>query len=337
MSYVLAIELEKDQVKLRLFDAEGQASAITQRFIETEYQTLANQLAMDHIQRMTSDGILSLLQKTGVEAPQVKAVGLVATDLALLQQLNLELSWPLVVSPSKEAFVYGHTCFESGAALAVFEENITVIRHEGMLNGSLGAIQTCTGLEGGDVLAWLQTSMGFIESYADLERMALEVETNLGVYFVPALNGLSMPFEDPEASGLWIGLTRGSNRNHLVRAVQEAFAYQVKAAMDALSGDCKCPATLKVSGAAWLNPSICQTLADVCQTPVEWVQEDSLALRGTAYRAGLAVGVWKTIESLKFIGLESRVYQPKTDLSTAYGKWTEAVMRSKSDFVTVKK
>lgn len=311
MTYILAIAVEPHQILLRLFNVLGEAGSITQRFIEPEFQSLTDENAANHIQRMVMDGILSLLQKSEVVASQVLAVGMVIDHAQQLEHLNLNLEWPMYVINRQKALVYGSGDFEAASSLMTFDEDSQVI-------------------------IWLQENMGFIETEADLERLAVEAETNLGVYFVPALNGLSLPFDDPGAKGLFIGLTRGSKRAHLVRAVQEAIVFQAKAVLEALNLGNAGFDTLKVTGASWLNPFICQTLADVCQMPVEWLQDEALGLKGAAYHAGLSAGLWKTSETLVSFIPKSRVYQPKSDLSTSYAKWCEAVERAKSDFVTVK-
>lgn len=337
MFYILAIALEKHQIQVRLFDQNGKASAITERFIEPEFQALTDENATSHVQRIVMDGILSLLQKSEVGANQVLAAGIVTNSSAERVILNLNLEWPIFTTSFQNAFIYGHSSFESDSALAVFKESIQVICPQGMTSEGLKPFQVAVIPTGGSVIKWLEQSMNFIETEADLERLAFEATSNLGVYFVPALDGLGMPFENAAAKGMFIGLTRGSQRAHLVRAVQESFAYHVKATLAALPQASNAITEISVSGDPWLNSFVCQTLADVCQMPVKCYQETCLPLRGAAYQAGLAANLWKTASEVACLMPKAASYQPNKDLSTGYAKWTEAVERAKSDIVTVKK
>ena len=152
---------------------------------------------------------------------------------------------------------------------------------------------------GGAVVQWLRDEMRFIISAKDSEYFATSVEDNGGVYVVPAFTGFGAPHWDMYARGAIFGLTRGSNRSHIIRASLESIAYQSRDLMDALRADTGLGITaLKVDGGAAANNYLLQTQADISNAPVERPSSVETTALGAAYLAGLAVGFWSGPEEL---------------------------------------
>ena len=144
-------------------------------------------------------------------------------------------------------------------------------------------------LVGGAALQWLRDGLGLIETAAESERLAAEVDSTGGVFFVPALTGLGSPHWDAEARGLICGLTRGTTRAHLVRAALEGIAHQVADIVDVLPVEAE---VLRADGGATANRFLMQLQADLIGSPVEVAADADATALGAAALAGLGVGVW---------------------------------------------
>ncbi len=189
---------------------------------------------------------------------------------------------------------------------------------------------------GGAVVQWLRDELRLIESSTDSAYFASKVPNNGGVYVVPAFVGLGAPYWDMYARGAVLGLTRGSNRNHLIRAALESIAYQTRDVIDAMEKDSmKVPnsgiePTLRVDGGASLNPFLMQFQADIIgRKVVRPVVTETTAL-GAAYLAGLAVGFWPSREEIRRLWTADAEFTPSMDIATRekyYAGWKKAVSR----------
>lgn len=189
---------------------------------------------------------------------------------------------------------------------------------------------------GGAVIQWLRDELRIIESSADSAYFATKVPNNGGVYVVPAFVGLGAPYWDMYARGAVLGLTRGSNRNHLIRAALESIAYQTRDVIDAMEKDSLIAAeteikpTLRVDGGASLNPFLMQFQADIIgRKVVRPVVTETTAL-GAAYLAGLAVGYWSSREEIRRLWTTGAEFTPSMDSETRekyYTGWKKAVSR----------
>lgn len=185
----------------------------------------------------------------------------------------------------------------------------------------------------GAAVQWLRDEMGLIDSAAQSETLALSVPDTGGVYFVPAFVGLGAPYWDPYARGTIVGLTRGSRREHLVRAALEAIAYQTKDVVDSMAALTGIdPHGMRVDGGAAANQFLVQFQADILGTPVERPKFVETTALGAAYLAGLAVGVWKDQEEISRLWQVDQVFKPQIDderRSALYAGWRRAVDRAK--------
>ena len=149
----------------------------------------------------------------------------------------------------------------------------------------------------GAALQWLRDGLGLLEHAAESEALARAVPSTEGVYFVPALTGLGSPHWAPDARGLVCGITRGTRREHLVRAALESIAFQLLDVIDAMP---ERPASLRLDGGAAGNAFLVQLVADVLQLPVEVAAERETTALGAAALAGVAVGRWSETELAAF-------------------------------------
>jgi glycerol kinase len=162
----------------------------------------------------------------------------------------------------------------------------------------------------GAAIQWLRDGLGLISSADETEAMAASLDSNEGVYFVPALTGLGSPHWDPYARGTVVGLTRGTRREHLARAALEAIAYQTLdavRAMEEVSGEPL--AELRADGGAVKNGWLMQFQADLLGTPLVVPEVAETTALGAAYLAGIATGAW-TLEQVGAMWREAVRYEP---------------------------
>jgi len=176
----------------------------------------------------------------------------------------------------------------------------------------------------GAAVQWLRDGLGLLADAADSEALARSVDSTDGVYFVPALTGLGSPHWAPGARGLIAGITRGTRREHLVRAALESMAYQVLDVVDAMPSP---PAVLRVDGGAAANGFLVQFLADVLQLPVEVAAEPQTTALGAAALAGVATGRWREDE-LGALRRIARRCEPESDVSELVAGWHAALARA---------
>jgi glycerol kinase len=186
---------------------------------------------------------------------------------------------------------------------------------------------------GGAVVQWLRDNLNLIRSSADVEQLALSVDDSDGVVFVPAFVGLGAPHWDPYASGLLIGLRRGTKPGHIARAALESIAFQVADVSEAMEGDSKKRANeLRVDGGAAVNDLLMQIQSDLLGIPVMRPAITETTALGAAYLAGLGVGMWKDVEDLRTHAKADRYFTPQMDpkkAAEARARWRNAVERSK--------
>ena len=184
----------------------------------------------------------------------------------------------------------------------------------------------------GAAIQWLRDEMRLIESAADSEYHAGKVKDTNGCYVVPAFTGLGAPYRDQYARGAIVGLTRGVNKNHIIRATLESIAYQVSDVLEAMNADSGIALTsLKVDGGASANNVLMQLQADILQCAVNRpVCVETTAL-GAAYLAGLAVGYWSGKADVLRNWAVDRAFTPAISPSERDEKlrgWKRAVSRS---------
>ena len=185
----------------------------------------------------------------------------------------------------------------------------------------------------GACIQWLRDGLKLIDSAAETEHLAMQVEDTNGVCFVPALSGLGAPHWDMNARGSFMGITAAVKREHMVRAVLEAIAYEVKEVVDAVNSGSTIPIQrLKVDGGACQNDFLMQFQADVLGIAIERPQVLDTTAQGAAFAAGLASGFWQDYRSLIDSRSIDQVFEPGQGAPQAQENYTllkKAVERSK--------
>ena len=216
----------------------------------------------------------------------------------------------------QQAALFGQACFEQGDAKNTYGTGCFLLMNTGSQpvfskNGLVTTIawgmdgKVTYALEGsifvaGAALQWLRDELRLIDSAADSEYFAQRVKDTNGCYVVPAFTGLGAPYWDQYARGTIVGLTRGVNKYHIIRATLESLAYQVNDVLDAMKADSGMNlSALRVDGGASANNFLMQTQADLSNAPVNRPRCVETTAMGAAYLAGLAVGYWKNTEDVK--------------------------------------
>lgn len=228
----------------------------------------------------------------------------------------------------QQAALFGQICFKPGDAKNTFGTGCFMLMNTGEtpVYSDNGLVTTIAwGLDGkvnyalegsifvaGAAIQWLRDELKIIESAADSEHMANMVEDTNGCYVVPAFTGLGAPYWDQYARGTIVGITRGVNKYHIVRATLESLAFQVNDVLEAMKADSKIELeSLKVDGGASQNNLLMQMQSDIINAPVERPRCVETTAMGAAYLAGLAVGYWKSKEEVIKNWEIDRVFTPQ--------------------------
>jgi glycerol kinase len=245
----------------------------------------------------------------------------------------------------QQAALFGQACFQPGMVKNTYGTGCFLLMNTGetrarsehrLLNTiawGLGGKVTYA-LEGsifvaGAVVQWLRDGLGLIREASESEDLATRVDDNGGVYLVPAFVGLGAPHWDMYARGTIVGVTRGTSREHIVRAALEAIPYQTRDVLAAMRADSGVPlAALRVDGGAACNNFLMQFQADCIQIPVERPAITETTALGAAYLAGLGVGVWSDIAEIAGRWSCERRFVPERNLDHEYRCWQRAVARA---------
>jgi glycerol kinase len=240
----------------------------------------------------------------------------------------------------QQAALVGQGCFRRGEAKATYGTGSFVLVHAGLERevAPVGLLETAAApagyaLEGavlasGAALQWLRDGLGILADAADSERLARDVESTGGVYFVPALTGLGSPHWRADARGLITGITRGTTRAHLVRAALEAIAFQVADVIAAFPGGVE---VLRADGGASANSFLMQFQADLLGCRVEVAAERETTAVGAAVLAGRAIGVWPDDDAVVSMIPRGRIYEPersREELDSLRAEWQRALRRA---------
>jgi len=249
----------------------------------------------------------------------------------------------------QQAALFGQTCFSPGEGkctygtgnfLLVNTGEAPVISKNGLLTTvayRIGEAPAAYALEGsiavtGALVQWLRDNLGIIRAASEIEALARSVPDNGGCYFVPAFSGLFAPHWRGDARGVIAGLTAYVTAGHIARAALEAVAWQTREVADAMAADSGRPLTrLKVDGGMTANDLLMQFQADVLDAPVSRPAIPETTCLGAAYAAGLAVGFWPDLETLRSHWREGGAWTPDMDPALRdreYGQWKKAVERT---------
>ena len=253
------------------------------------------------------------------------------------------------IAGDQQAALFGQTCFEPGEAKNTYGTGCFLLMNTGSRlyqskNGLLSTI--AIGLDGrvqyalegsvfvgGAVVQWLRDELHLITESADTEYFARKVRDNGGVYVVPAFTGLGAPYWDMYARGAIFGLTRGTGRNHIIRAALESIAYQTCDVLHAMEEDTGLPLReLRVDGGASANNFLMQFQADIVDRTIRRPMIRETTALGAAYLAGLATGVWRDLDDIRSQWTLDRLYEPQMPAGqreTLLAGWHKAVGRTR--------
>ena len=246
------------------------------------------------------------------------------------------------------AALFGQACFHPGQAKNTYGTGCFTLMNVGSevvrsrnglvtsvgweLNGEVTYALEGSVFNAGSAIQWLRDELGLIQNAPECDRLAESVPDSGGVIVVPAFTGLGAPYWDMYARGAIVGLTRGSTRAHIARAVLDSIAYQVTDLVQAMNEDASCPiTTLRVDGGASVSNIIMQTQADLLRLPVDRPTQVETTAFGAAALAGLAVGVWSGTEELEQLRRSQYVFRPQREEAACaadYRQWRRAVGRA---------
>ena len=253
------------------------------------------------------------------------------------------------IAGDQQAALFGQTCFEPGEAKNTYGTGCFLLMNTGermvdSKNGLLTTLAASVGgrvqyaLEGsvfvgGAVVQWLRDELHLITEASDTEYFAQKVQDSAGVYVVPAFTGLGAPYWDMYARGAILGLTRGAGRNHIIRAALESIAYQTGDVLHAMEEDTGIPLKeLRVDGGASANNFLMQFQADIVGRTIRRPMIRETTALGAAYLAGLATGVWDSLEDIRSQWTLDRLYTPQmapARREQLCAGWRKAVSRAR--------
>lgn len=252
------------------------------------------------------------------------------------------------IAGDQQAALFGQTCFEKGSAKNTYGTGCFLLMNTGETpckskNGLLTTI--AIGLDnkvqyalegsvfvGGAVVQWLRDGLHLIDESCDVEYYAKKVKDTGGVYLVPAFTGLGAPYWDMDARGCIVGITRGTKREHIIRAAQESIAYQSLELVRAMEADTEiCLDELRVDGGASRDAFLMQFQSDILGRKIRRPMIRETTALGAAYLAGLATGVWKNLQEIKDMWRCDITFSPDMEYEereTLIKGWKKAVQRS---------
>lgn len=312
----------------------------------TDYSNASRTLLYNIHELKWDQELLDLFDIPSSMLPEVKDSSYIYgySDETLLTGLHFKA--PISgIAGDQQASLFGQTCFHDGDVKNTYGTGCFMLMNTGnkpvsSKNGLLTTIawgidgQVTYALEGsvfvaGSVMQWLRDGLKLFDNVLESENMARQLNDNDGVYLVPAFVGLGTPYWDNDARGTMFGLTRGTSRNHIVRAALESIAYQSKDVIETMKEEAHITLDhLSVDGGATSNGFLMQFQSDILNTSIVCPQVKETTALGAAYLAGLAVGFWKHQEEIAKMHSIMKTYQPamKEDLRKKYYQgWLKAV------------
>jgi glycerol kinase len=313
----------------------------------TDYTNASRTMLFDIRRLQWDEDILRELDIPRGMAPEALPSGHVfgTTDPSLTDGVEIPIA---SVAGDQHAALFGQVCFEPGMVKNTYGTGCFLVMNTGTeavtsKNRLLTTIawgldnEVEYALEGsifvaGAAVQWLRDEMQLIADASETEYFAGQVSDNGGVYLVPAFVGMGAPHWDMYARGTLIGITRGVNKRHVIRAALESIAYQSRDVLDAILDDadvdCK---VLRADGGACVNDFLMQFQADILDLPVSRPKIIETTALGAAYLAGLTVGFWKSKNELVERWEEDRLFSPAMDAAARqryYAQWQRAVSRA---------
>lgn len=311
----------------------------------TDFTNASRTMLMDLATGEWDDDLLRIFQTPRAMLPRIVPSSAVVGAISA-EHFGAEI--PIAgIAGDQQAALAGQACFRAGLSKNTYGTGCFALLHTGgnapvSHNRLLGTRAASTdsqpqfAIEGsvfvaGAVVQWLRDKLGLLQNAADSEALAASVPDTDGVYLVPAFVGLGAPHWDAGARGLISGLTRSSDRAHIVRAALESIAYQTRELIDAMQMDAgERLSELRVDGGAAVNNFLMQFQADILGCPIVRPVDVETTALGAAYLAGLATGFWKSTAEVESFWQAERRFEPAMDESTRdrlFSGWKVAVSR----------
>ena len=312
----------------------------------TDYSNASRTLLFNIKTKKWDDKILAAFKIPRIILPEVmdssKFYGLTSRDIFDEKQIPIA-----GIAGDQQAALFGQACFTEGMAKNTYGTGCFMLMNTGakMVRSKTGLLTTIAwslngkveyALEGsvfigGAAMQWLRDGLGLISKAEDSEKSATSITSTDGVYMVPAFAGLGAPYWDHEARGAIYGLTRGTTKDHLIRAALESIAYQTRDVLNVMEADSKIKLkSLRVDGGASMNNFLMQFQADIMGTQVDRPKVVETTALGAAYLAGLAVGFYKKTDIAKNWQID-RKFKPEMkepQRKALYEGWKTAVRKT---------
>ena len=303
-----------------------------------------DKLCWDEYLCKTLDIPMSILPRV---APSSEVYGAVAQGIPGLEALaGIPICSAIGDQP---AALFGQACFKPGQAKNTYGTGCFLLMNTGKKRvhsqnrlvtgiawGLNGEVEYCiegSAFNAGSIIQWLRDELELIENAPQCDRYAEQVPDSNGIYLVPAFTGLGAPYWDMYARACIVGMTRGTSKKHICRAVLEAITFQMTDLLEAMIADSGTPLTeLRVDGGASISNIMMQIQANMINTPVNRPKCVETTALGAAYLAGLAIGFWSSMEEIEAIREVSKVFNPmmpKEERDKLYYGWKRAVERAK--------
>lgn len=310
----------------------------------TDYSNASRTLMFNIYDLKWDEELLEILGVPASMLPEVKPSSEVYAQTIAYHFFGHEV--PIAgAAGDQQAALFGQACFEKGMAKNTYGTGCFMLMNTGekAVRSEHGLLTTLAwGLNGkveyalegsifvaGSAIQWLRDGLRMLKNAKDSEDYASKVESTDGVYVVPAFVGLGTPYWDSDVRGAVFGLTRGTSKEHFVRATLESLAYQTKDVLSAMEADSGIELkTLRVDGGAVKNNFLMNFQSDILNVPVERPVVNETTALGAAYLAGLAVGYWESQEEIAKQWAIDRSFDPKMseeDRDQLYGGWKKAV------------
>ncbi|MBE2905969.1 glycerol kinase GlpK [Anoxybacillus flavithermus] len=310
----------------------------------TDYSNASRTLMFNIYEQRWDDELLNILHVPKAMLPDVRPSSEIYAHTAPYHFFGQEV--PIAgIAGDQQAALFGQACFEEGMAKNTYGTGCFMLMNTGekAVQSNHGLLTTIAwGIDGkveyalegsifvaGSAIQWLRDGLRMIKEAKDSEAYATKVQSTDGVYVVPAFVGLGTPYWDSDVRGAVFGLTRGTTKEHFIRATLESLAYQTKDVLTAMEADAGITLkTLRVDGGAVKNNFLMQFQSDILGVPVERPVVNETTALGAAYLAGLAVGYWQSREEIAKQWNIDRAFEPKMNVDVQqqlYDGWKKAV------------
>ena len=312
----------------------------------TDYTNASRTLIYNIDKKYWDIELLSILNIPKNILPNVKSSSTVYchTDVSITEQ-NIPISG---IAGDQQAALFGQNCYEENSVKITYGTGCFLLINTGKnrLKSNSGMLTTLAcdkkgnpvyAIEGsvfigGAVIQWIRDELQLINNAQETEKISFSINDTGGVYIVPAFSGLGSPYWDMDARGLISGITRGTNRSHIVRASLESIAYQVKDILDVIKTDLNAPITeLKVDGGATMNQFLMQFQTDIIGININKPENIETTATGAGFLAGLATGFWQNSSELISARKVQNIYSPEMDedkRKALWNGWKKAIKRT---------